>query len=125
MHSLQLLLNAQDAGERAANECTPTPMIVMSGERRYQVDGGVCGFAWIHFKLNNKETRKFINELKKKGIAGDVNSFRDISKSITGGYTWWCPLPTQSMAIKEAYMKAACEVLRKEGINCRAESRID
>lgn len=123
--SVQKMLNeAHTAGMVALNQARPTPMVVgsetrfMSGDIDYNkptyfVEGGVCGFAWVHI---NKGQTKFVNQLKKLGIG---------RKSYYGGYDIWVYEGGQSMERKMAYANAYAQVLRSYGIECYGDSRMD
>lgn len=95
-------------------------------KQEWVVQGGACGFAWVKVKCSNGPSRKFINQLKKAGIAGGENSHCTWSKSsYHGGFLFWIHEGGQSMAYKEAYARGYSEVLEKEGINVFWQSRMD
>ena len=115
---------ARTAGMAAGTGATPTPMIVGSpstpfgndidpNKKTYFVPDGPCGFAWINIRPGNC---KFANWLKKERLAR--GSYR-------GGVDVWVGEFGQSMARKEAYAGAFSKVLREEGIDAYADSRMD
>lgn len=111
----QLFNMADNAGRAAAEACVPTPMIVCDGSYTYApILDGVCGFAWVNIKPG---TSKFARWLTKNNLAR-----RD---SYYGGVTVWISGYGQSMARKEAYAHAFANVLRENGIQAIAMSRMD
>ena len=112
--------NGMDAG----NLCVPRPMIVGTPttpfgntidrtKKVYKVDGGVCGFAWVHFAGN----MPFGRWAKKNGLA---------SKDWPKGLCVWVREFGQSMTRKEAYAGAFAKILRDEGnIEAYSRSRMD
>jgi hypothetical protein len=94
---------------------------------QWVVQGGPCGFASIRVKCTNGPSRKFINQLKKNGLAGDRNTFKEWSKSdYYGGYMKsFTMIGGQSLAYKEAYAYAYAGVLDEAGINTWVWSRMD
>lgn len=119
--------DAQKAARAAAEAATPAPMVVgdadlmgnpVPGGRRYVVEGGPCGFAWVKVRPANSA---FANWAKRTGVAKGGRSYG-------GGLTVaWCPAGgTQSMARQEAAADAMAEVLRDTlGVDARSESRMD
>lgn len=114
---------ADTAGKQAADAAVPTPMIV--GEETtpfngvidytkptYFVSEGLCGFAWVNFKGNTA----FGRWAKKAGKA---------SPACGGGLQVWVRGYGQSVTRKEAYAQAFAAVLRAEGIEAYAGSRLD
>lgn len=136
-----LVAKAEEAGQKAMDDLIKSkkvkPMIVEQHvnqlddnspvEQSWVVDGGPCGFAFVRVKCTNGPSRKFINELKKKGLAGGQNDFKDWSKSdYYGGFLKSFVLEGgQSLAYKQAYARAYAEVLEAEGINIMVFSRMD
>ena len=120
----ELFDKAHKNGMTAGNNCTPRPMIVGSPtspfgndidktKKVYKVEGGVCGFAWVHFAGN----MPFGRWAKKKGLA---------SKDYPNGLCVWVREFGQSMTRKEAYADAFAKILRDEGnITAYARSRMD
>ena len=115
----------EDAG-KAYRQSKPRPMAWQSSEidkgfdwsQPYDIEPeGVCGFAWIWIP---KARGKFVNWLKAEGKG---------SKNYRVGYDiWYSELVSsnsQSMERREAAMEAAVKVLRENGIDCYAESRMD
>ena len=117
---------AEAAGMAAANDFTPTPMIVGSpstslgndvdySKKTYFVESGVCGFAWISVKPGNS---RIANYLKRTG-KGRTDSY-------AGGVTVWVSEFGQSMERKAAYAGAYARVLYENGIEkAYAMSRMD
>lgn len=136
-----LLKNAEKAGEEAMEKLIASkkvaPMVVQQHAdpmndnskvvEEWVVPGGPCGFASIRVKAVNGPSRKFINWLKRKGLAGDQNSFCDWTKSdYYGGYMKsFTLIGGQSLAYKEAYARAYSGVLKSAGINTWVWSRMD
>ena len=120
----ELFDKAHVNGMIAGNSCIPTPMIVGTPttplgndidttKKVYKVDGGVCGFAWVHFAGNTS----FGRWAKKKGLA---------RKDWPNGLAISCHEFGQSMTKKSAYARAFAKILRDEGnIKAYAMSRID
>ena len=102
-------------GHKAAMACTPNPMVVVdpqSGEE-WIVSDGACGFAEIRL---SKGSTSFARWAKKN--AG-------FEKHYYGGLYHWISAYNQSMERKYAFAKAACEVLKENGIDCFPTSRMD
>jgi hypothetical protein len=120
----KIYLEARHAGIIAGNNAKPIPMGVFSanvltGEPIAFIDlvsEGVCGFAWIELKAKTPMNRKFIAWGKKANI---------LRKSCMGGFTIWVGDFNQSMTRKEAYARAFASVLKANGIDCYATSRMD
>jgi hypothetical protein len=139
--ALGLIKKAEAEGERAMQELIDSnrvkPMIVQqhanvmddSSEvtEQWVVPGGPCGFAAIRVKCTNGPSRKFINQLKKAGLAGDVNSHCEWHKSdYYGGFMKsFTLIGGQSLAYKTAYANAYAEVLEQAGINTWVWTRMD
>lgn len=120
-----LYMGANDAGEQAAEACTPRPMVVgtpstPSGndldpdKPQYLVEGGVCGFAWVNIR---PARGSLVAHLKAVGV-GRTDSYY-------GGYTVWVSGYGQSLARKMAYARAFAGILREAGLDARAHSRMD
>ena len=118
-----LYIQAHNAGNNAVTQTTVTPMIVTQGANplddssavvnAWIVNDGVCGFANVIVKPANSKFAKFLvaNQLARKHYAGGVSmSVRDFNQSLTK---------------KEAYAEGFAKVLRDNGINAWAESRMD
>ena len=135
----QLMVKAHEVGQKALDEIKGkvTPMVVQQHanpldddspvEQEWIVEGGPCGFAWVRVKCTNGPSRKFINQLKKAGLAGDQNSFKDWTKSdYYGGFLYsFTRVGGQSLAYKEAYAGAFARVLEDAGIDTYMFSRMD
>lgn len=115
---------AQRAGKLSAEQKIPTPMVVGSPtttfgsdidytKPTYFVPSGVCGFAEIRFAGNTA----FGRWAKKMGLA--------TKDSYYGGLYVWVSEYGQSMELKEAYAQGFAQVLRDNGIDAYATSRMD
>lgn len=134
-----LIAKADEAGSKAMAEIKGkvAPMVVEQHanplndnspvEKAWIIEGGACGWATVRVKCTNATSRKFINELKKKGLAGDQNSFKQWTKSdYHGGFLYSLSLiGGQSLAYKEAYGYAFVKVLEDAGVNAYLISRLD
>ena len=131
--AMDIHLAAATAGTEALNACTPQPMVVVDGGlgsfggiveggAEYFVEGGACGFAWVHFKANTKENRKFLAGLKKAGLVTDTIWHKDTYR---GGYSYNVFQGGQSIQRKEAFGGAFAQVLRDNGIKAYMMSRMD
>ena len=118
-----IYIQAHDAGNNAVTQTTVTPMVVSQKANplddgsetinQWVVNDGVCGFASVIIKPANSKFAKFLvaNGLARKAYAGGVSmSIRDFNQSLTK---------------KEAYAEGFAKVLRDNGINAWAESRMD
>lgn len=78
-------------------------------------EGFMCGFAWVYFP-NGRD--KFVNWLKKNNLG---------SKHWKKGYLLWNPSKcgSQSIDLLEHCSIAFSQVLKKHGINCQSQSRLD
>lgn len=115
---------AHEAGLAAGNGSKPQPMIVGQSSTifgsdidyskpTYFVEDGVCGFAWVNIRPG---TSSFAKYLVKSGHA---------HKAYHGGIDVWVRDFGQSMQRKEAYAEAFAKVLKEEGFNVYAGSRMD
>ena len=112
---------AHIAGLASAEQAKVVPMVVadcdilgrpIAGGRSYFVADGVCGFAWVAFKGNTP----FGRWAKKAGLArSSYPSGMQISVSYFN----------QSLQLKEAYAEAFAKVLRENGVEAYANSRMD
>lgn len=139
--ALDLIRKAEAAGADAMEDLIASkkvkPMVVQEHANpmddsspvtsQWVVDGGPCGFASIRVMCKNGASRKFINQLKKAGLAGDENSHTEWSKSsYYGGYMKsFSLIGGQSLAYKTAYAGAYSKVLEAEGINTWIWTRMD
>lgn len=105
---------ADFTGKQAANTCKPTPMSVSDGVNDWYIPEGVCGFAWINIHPANCAAAKFAKKY--------YNARKNYSG---GGVCIWVSDYNQSMELKEAYAEAFANVLRINGIDARAGSRMD
>lgn len=120
-------LDACAAAQLAYDACTPEPMMVYEtvglsdipkpNGKTWIVDDGVCGFAWIVIK---PATSSFARWCARENIGRNnygggwaIPSHRLVSNE------------GQSYERKTAAMRAAVQVLRNAGINCRVDSRLD
>lgn len=119
----ELALKAEAAGNAAALAATPTPMVVGTAKSlfddsfdptqpTYFVSEGVCGFAWVKFPGNTA----FGRWAKASGLA---------RAAYGGGLQVRANVGGQSLARKEAWAYAYAAVLRDEGVEAYAESRMD
>jgi hypothetical protein len=119
-----LVAEADEAGKLAAEAHTPTPMIVGSpstplgndvdySKKTYFVEGGVCGFAWVHLPNGRSSFARWA----KKNLGAH--------KSYYGGTDIWTRGYGQSMELKEKYAGAYAKVLAENGINAYPMSRMD
>lgn len=124
MNYSELYKSAHAAGMAAGNESVPVPMVVGSpssfmgndldlSKQTYFVEGGVCGFAWVHLP---KAVGPFVKWLKEN---------RKGHKSYQSGWDIWVGEFGQSMQRKEAYASAFAKVLDTAGIDAYADSRMD
>lgn len=115
---------AHSSGMSALKTKIPMPMIVGTpttplgnkidySKPTYVVDGGMCGFAWIKLCDGRSSFSRWVVK---------TNRGR---KSYEGGVKINVHTGGQSIEKKEAYAKAFVEVLRKNGIECYADSRLD
>ena len=109
-----LVARAEKAGRDAAETARIDPMVVEDGQKNYFVADGVCGFAWINIKPGNCGLAKYLKNEKKAR-----------PDSYYGGVTVWVSDYGQSMQKKEAYAYAYAQVLRTDGYNAYAASRMD
>ena len=79
----------------------------LGGEDRY-----ACGFAWVNIPGNTAFGRW-------------ANKNKIARPAYPKGLTFWCPLMTQSMDIKEQWAWAFAKVLQQHGIEASASSRMD
>lgn len=110
-------------GQKAALDCTPTPMVVTQHANPLDrtspivfqdvVNDGVCGFAWVVVK---PATHRFARWLKENRFARAGHG---------GGVHIWISDYNQSMARKEAHARAMSKVFSDAGINCYFDSRMD
>ena len=118
-----LFRRADEAGRKAADACTPTPMVVTAHADQFDdsspvaqqwvVDDGVCGFAWVTIRPGNCSAAIYA----KKNL--------NFQPAYGGGMQLWVSSYNQSMARKEAYAEAYAGVLRTGGIQAYAGSRED
>jgi len=142
--ALDLIEKAESAGELAMKELIASkkvvPMVVQEHAdmaddnsevvQEWVVEGGPCGFASIRVKCVNGPSRKFINQLKKAGLAGGdrySGYHTEWSKSdYYGGYMKsFTLIGGQSLAYKTAYASAYARVLEEAGIDTWVWSRMD
>lgn len=115
--------SADAAGRKAAEACTPTPMIVSEADplsgtpkpngKAWYVADGACGFAWIKVRPGNCTFARWLKANK------------GARKGYYGGMELWVSDYNQSIARKEAYASAFAGVIREAGIKAYAESRLD
>ena len=124
---------AVSAGMKAMNLARPTPMVVGQHTdvlndnspvvKSWFVEGGCCGFAWIEFKANTPQNRKFLAGLKSCGLLSERGEWsKNTGKS---GYSYWVGQGGQSMERKEAFAYAYAGILNDNGITAHVLSRMD
>lgn len=112
-----LFKRAVEAGLKAGNDCTPTPMTV-AGYEDQPVMGGVCGFAWVNFGMKKGLGRRFGQWLIKNDHARKDDYY--------GGVSIWVSDFGQSMERKAAYAAAMANVFQDAGIeNAYPQTRMD
>lgn len=116
----RLLYAAEQAGFKAGQECTPTPMRLQGYA---PINNGVCGFAWINLKINNPIGRFIGDNLCK---TDQFARYRGWERNVvSSGLKRWVHEFSQSMEKKTAYAKAYSNVLRDAGFNATHSSKID
>jgi hypothetical protein len=115
LKQFDLWAEADFAGDKAAMAVLPNPMYVTDGNgNEFFVSDGLCGFASIHFKSARS---KFVSYLKE-----DNMGYKPVTMT---GYRLPVNEYGQSYERSKAYAEAFVEVLRKHGIECYADSRLD
>jgi hypothetical protein len=118
------------AGEEAARNTVPTPMMVVdanldgsprAGGKQWAVPSGVCGFGLIRIKPANGGFAKW---LKAEGHARIDSYYGGLVAHAHPQCTRGTPA-CQSMEINAAYARAVAETLRKYGIPAGSEARMD
>lgn len=128
-----LFHEAEAAGKKALAACKPAPMVVEQHtnmlddnspvEKAYVVSSGVCGFAWVIVRCKGKGT-KFINALKKKGLAS-IERDAPFTRSDCQGYIYSPRGGGQSYERKCAFIHAFASVLSEAGVSAHTRSRLD
>ena len=117
----ELFQRAYAAGMDALNAAVPVPMRIVeadiwgkpkAGAQVWVEPEGMCGFAWVRIKGNTA----FGREMKKHGL---------FSRAYPTGLQFWVGEGGQSVERKEAFARAFAKVLRDNGIDAYAESRLD
>ena len=114
MNPVELLFEALFRAAEAFEAATPEPMTVTDGINTWTLDEGMCGFASVNIR---PARGKFVNLLKDRHI-GSTDSY-------LGGYTIYAKTKSQSYERNKAWAEAFAEVLRENGVNATAHSRID
>ena len=122
---------AKAAGEAAAAQCVPTPMVVYEaqgltdipkvGGKQWFVAGGACGFATIHIKPATSGFAKWLKATERSAYKGYYGGLEIFVHPKFGSDSPLC----QSVDIKVAYAAAAVKVLRSYGIPATYSSRLD
>ena len=109
---------ANEAGEKAAHLCTPTPMTL---SEHSPIFAGLCGFAWVTVPDARRGMAKW---LKDNGIGRkNYKSGWDVpARPVPNKDSHW---DWQSIEPKKAYAEAFGKVLVDNGIECKVESRLD
>ena len=97
-----IINQASEAGSQAARAFT----------EKHPGFEGACGFAWVNIPGNTAFGRW-------------ANKNKIARPAYPKGLTFWCPLMTQSMSIKEEWAWAFAGVLQQHGIEASASSRMD
>lgn len=127
----EIITKATIAGNEAVTKAKVIPMVVgtakglFSNEIDYSkpteyVEDGYCGFAWINVYPEFKGSTKLGKE-ERKVLEAAGFSKNEYEKN----YQRWVSEFNQSMQKKEAFARAFSKVLRENGINASAGSRID
>lgn len=128
MDNAEIMRAACAAGQLAAEQCEPVPMVVGTAvglsdridttKPLYYVAGGVCGFAGVVIR---PATCSLVRYLRKLGTG---------YKHYYGG--WYVPARpvvagalVQSYEINRAYASAMARVLNDAGVTCYVDSRLD
>ena len=120
----RLFATARAAGLVAGNGSTPIPMVVGTPttllgsdidyhKRTAYVADGACGFAWVVIRPGNSSLAR---HAVRQGIG---------SSHYRGGISIWIDDHGQSVDRKRNHARAYADILRGEGINAYAESRLD
>lgn len=109
----EIIEEAYKAGIEAGKNARPIPMYVIDqGIPIDRIDDGACGFAWVAFPGNTS----FGKWAKKQGLA---------RSHYPSGLCVWVREFGQSVDRKEAFAGAYAKVLKNNGIDAYAGSRLD
>jgi hypothetical protein len=109
----EIVDKAYKAGIEAGKNARPIPMYVIDqGIPIDRIDDGACGFAWIAFPGNTS----FGKWTKKQGLA---------RSHYPSGLCVWVSEFGQSVDRKDAFAGAYAKVLKENGIDAYAGSRLD
>ena len=109
----EIIDQAYKAGIEAGKNARPIPMYVIDqGIPIDRIDDGACGFAWVAFPGNTS----FGKWAKKQGLA---------RSHYPAGLCVWVTEFGQSVDRKEAFAGAYAKVLKDNGIDAYASSRLD
>jgi hypothetical protein len=109
----EIIDQAYKAGIEAGKNARPIPMYVIDqGIPIDRIDDGACGFAWIAFPGNTS----FGKWAKKQGLA---------RSHYPSGLCVWVSQFGQSVDRKSAFAGAYAKVLKDNGIEAYAGSRLD
>lgn len=122
---IKIYAEAQEAGRKAANDCSPAVMVVEEHSdplddsspvvKSYTVPQGMCGFAWVRVRPANC---RFANWLKALDLAR--------TDTYAGGVVIWISDHGQSYERKRAHAKEMAKVLREKlGVKASHEARLD
>lgn len=97
---------AKQAGILAGDLKVPEPVIVQmklpgKEKKRYNLREGLCGFAWVFFKVNGESGGGFVNWLM---VGKEIDKYED-------GFRIWISEHGQSYERKMAHAKAMAQVL--------------
>ena len=133
---LKIFAEAEEKANISALRGTPEPMIVREHkntlddnspvEKEYFVEGGVCGFAWVHLPNARKPEAKFAKEHYRAYPHYDagVRRTRGVAISASPKHSQDSPL-IQSYEINMAWAKEFARVLNSHNIEASAGGRID
>lgn len=117
----QIYDEAVAAGKAAGNADRPTPMVVRQHAsvmdddspvtQQWYVADGPCGFAWVNVPGNSAMGRYMKSIGHRKGYPK--------------GISYWVGDHGQSISRKEAHARAFAKVMRDNGIDAYADSRMD
>ena len=117
---IPILDAALAAGDRAGQDCVPTPVQFRTDNEIFPVEfEGNCGFAWVVVK---PATSSFVRWLKSIADADDRFGFH---KCYRGGYEIWPRGFGQSHDRKVAWASAVASRLTTAGFRAYAGDRLD
>lgn len=136
-HAVALFEDAYRTAMKAGEAVVPEPMFVVSGsmglpKKKYVVESGVCGYAWVNFMYHDKACHqfcKYIMQAQEAHVMPAKDSVLDYNKADGQGYPakWelWCGEFGQSMTRKMAFASKFAGYMNALGIPCSTGSRMD